>query len=335
MTAFDFRRRAVQRISSGISTTTSGTGCGGPNDDPWEAAIREIGEHVNGLLRPEAEHEQSFCWRVLMTGFGRNRVRRLLLGAEMAVVYPRPLNLRYGRALVGESSLLAQGSDRRLEDYVSFTRADFHPVDKISCDWCAVSNGVLAWTGDLLDDALRGSGPLPAHWRFDGGHPFGRVFEALRWLPLSAVRRNYDRALVAAQTADIRQRAQRRLAGAELEGFVRAAGRFVSVRHIASCVEKRYCPFLHLRELAYAPDYCIYDWRVPEQVEAAARVLAERGAVDCHECAAVLAASPLVPADDTPSIMEDYFALLCRASTGGGPAPAAGAAAETVDACTG
>jgi len=310
-------------MSGGVSSTTSDRVTRDTGSDSWQPAIRKIGDHVDSLLRRGGGFEQSFCWRAIGREFGGNPVRRLLVSTEMALITPRPSSLNYARAIVAESSLLAQGSGRRLAGYVSFTRADFNPADKLSCDWCAVCNGLLAWTGDLLDDALRGPGPLPADWRFDSNHSFRHFFTGLRWLPISAVRRGYDRALVAAQIEDIRQRAQRRLAGAELDAFMRAAGRFVVVRHCADRVERRYCPFRHLRELAYTPDYGIYDWRLPEHVQMAARVLAEHGAVDCHDCAAVLAASPLVPTDDTPSVLEDYYELLCRLSTAGASATAA------------
>jgi hypothetical protein len=285
--------------------------------------IRKIGDDVRSLLRRGGGFEQSFCWRVIGREFAHNPMRRLIVGAENVLIFPRPASLNYLRAIVAESLLLAAGSERKLEDYVSFTRADFHRLDKFGCDWCAVCNGVLAWTGDLLKDALQGPRPLPSNWRFDSNHPFRHMFKALRWLPLSAVQSNYNRDLVTAQMENIRQRAQQRLAGAELDAFMRAAGHFVFVRYSAACVEKRYCPFRHLRALAYAPQHCIYDWRVPEQVQMAAQVLAAHGVVDCHDCAAVLAASPQLPAHDSPSIMGAYFELLCDMSTGGGSVLAA------------
>jgi len=312
---------------------TNGAPCPETGADPWQAATARIGEHVRSLLRPGAGLDQSFFWRAIMREFGRNPLRRLLIGCEMAVIYPRPSNLAYARALVAQSSLLARDSERRLEDYVSFTRADFHPVDKLSCDWCSVCNGLLAWTGDLLDDALRSSRPLPAHWRFDGGHPFRRVFTAMRRVPLSAAKRHHDRAEVAAQIDDIRQRAERRLRGEALDSFMRAAGRFVLVRHTATCFERRYCPFRHLRALAYAADHWGYDWHVPEQLQAAARVLAATGDVDCHRCADALAASALPPAQDAPSVMQEYFELLCRTSIGADPAPAVQTAPGAASAC--
>lgn len=309
-------RGQVKHMPNGFASSTRVPQPLEKGPDSWHPAMQKIDDHLRSLLRPGAGFEQSFFWRVIGREFARNPLRRLVVGAEVAVISPRPASLNYARALVAESSLLAEGSERRLEDYVSFTRADFHPLDKLSCDWCAVCNGLLAWTGDLLDDALRHPDLLSPHWRFDGNHPYRHAFKALRWLPMSAAQRSYDSALVAAQVAEIRARAQQQLAGAELDAFMRAARHFVVVRHNAACIEQRYCPFRHLRALAYAPDYCVYDWRLAEHVEMAARVLAERGAVDCHDCAAVLNSSPLVPADDTPSIVEDFFELLCRTSTG-------------------
>ena len=304
------------RRFSEISTTVADSIHDATGVNAWQAAMQKIDDHLSSLLRPGGGWKDSFNWRVIYRDFGNNPIRRQLLLFEQAFIIPRRSSLNYARAVVSQSSLLAQGSERRLQDYVSFTRVDFHPVDKLSCDWCAICNGLLAWTGDLLDDALRQSNPLIAHWRFDDKHLYRHAFTVLRWLPLSAIKRHHDPAVVAAQLEDIRLRAQQVLAGAELDTFMSEARHFVIVRHNATCLERRYCPFRHLRELAYSEDYWIYDWRVPEQMVTAARVLAEHGAVDCQDCAAALANSPLFRVDDTPSIMEDFFELLCRSSSG-------------------
>ena len=286
-----------------------------------EAYLRKIIQQIlyqrDEIWQRGPSFENSFFVRAIGRKYANNGIRRLPVGIELKVILPNRAILGYIKTIADQTSQLTSMTSPGLEHYVTFTRANFHPLDKLACDWCAIANGVLVWTDRLLDEALDSADPRLEDWRFDASHLYGKVFSALRLLPLSVVRKTYDKGLLSGQLAAMHYKLEQNFTAEQSKIILPVLRRFVQIRHILECIEKRWCPFQHLREIAYAYDHQVVNCQRPEQVRLAARLLAEQGKISCHECAAVFEKSPQISADDTPSILGDYFNLLRQISAGG------------------
>ena len=196
--------------------------------------------------------EDSFCLdRIFYTKIPK--LKRLCIDKELRWVSPDTFSLQCLYELYQHFSVLySQYACASLEGYVSFTRAKFSLWDKLSCDWCSLVNGVAEYILQALRSALDSASddilllqPL-SNWILSVRY--------LRYLPYSVVRGLYDSAVVneskssllALLNADCPSHGHHRK-----RMIARIIHEIVEFKVIVTYLEKRWCPFMHLKKMAY------------------------------------------------------------------------------------
>ena len=153
-------------------------------------------------------------------------------------------------------------------NYVSFTRAKFSLWDKISCDWCSLVNGVAEYIIESLHTALESGSndvlllqPL-SNWILSVRY--------LRYLPYSVVRHLYDSDTVDQDKSNLLELLNSNFPSLDrnqYQAMCRIIHQVVEFKVIVSLLERRWCPFMHLKKMAYRREYHCFDPRARDHIE--------------------------------------------------------------------
>lgn len=84
--------------------------------------------------------------------FDRKKSMRMFINGT--IVSPNLFNIYYLITLIRQGSIITAHTDKKLEDYVSFSRASFTPLVRSWCDWCSITNGYVSFLIEAMNDYL-------------------------------------------------------------------------------------------------------------------------------------------------------------------------------------
>jgi hypothetical protein len=79
----------------------------------------------------------------------KKTIKMLIHGALISANY---INVYLLLSIVKSARIFTTSSKKNLEDYITFTRVNFHPAIKSWCDWCAIANGYAAFLIDAVNE---------------------------------------------------------------------------------------------------------------------------------------------------------------------------------------
>jgi hypothetical protein len=114
----------------------------------------EIGHQAVSIFKHENREGSFFLNNLLLPK--RPLLKRCLINKELEILLPYPTAMKSLLQLYKDANVLyGAGCELKIQDYVSSTRANFIVVDKISCDWCGLVNGVLQYCEDLIKCSIK------------------------------------------------------------------------------------------------------------------------------------------------------------------------------------
>ncbi|HHF7349794.1 TPA: hypothetical protein ACPSKE_003009 [Legionella feeleii] len=248
--------------------------------------------------------------------FGENKSLRMFVNG--ALVSPNLFNLYYLITLVRQGLILTAHTDKKLEDYVSFTRANFSPLIKSWCDWCSIVNGYGSFLIEVINDYL-------------ARDPDARTMSKLKlfkykalihfdYLKIMLPKESYFSNQPPREPADLFpafEQTNSRLLKKLLKTLTRSYNTFQAVEH-------RWCPFLHIKRIALAPTasdrYSFYlNCLGYADLMRAGEILAHFKHLKCNQCAEQINHflgnnSNAVEKDKLALHTEEFFALICKLS---------------------
>ena len=99
------------------------------------------------------------------------------------------------------------------------------------------------------------------------------------------------------------------------KAMCRIIHQIVEFKFILSLLERRWCPFMHLKKMAYKRDYHYFDPRARDHIELVGKLLQEMGYVDIHKCdidvyqCNVNINASLPDPDEEPAFFKDFLDL--------------------------
>jgi len=211
------------------------------------------------------------------------------------------------------------GRPHTLQDFVGFGRmASLDPYDKLSCDWCAIVNGVGEYLAALLRACFRrpdfdaAAFDLPGmplrttmRWQIRTFHHCPHTASAL-----FAEEVSFEDADNTVTTLEALRAGCARSCPGEVQANEQSERIFELIRPIlelcyfGEAQEQRWCPFRHASGVATAlrllPHQAL-DTRKQEELDRAMRILREDGRVSCRSCGPMLDAMLGEDADATSS----------------------------------
>lgn len=89
--------------------------------------------------------------------FDKKKSLKMFVNGQL--VCPHPINLYYLVAIVKQGRVFTVYSKKNLEEYVSFTRANFTPMVKSWCDWCSIINGYCTFIISSINSYYQNNAP--------------------------------------------------------------------------------------------------------------------------------------------------------------------------------
>lgn len=187
---------------------------------------------------------------------------------------------------------------------------------RFSCDWCSLVNGVAEYIVENLHSALEAGSddilllqPL-SNWILS--------VKYLRYLPYSVVRYLYDSNMVDQDKSNLLELLNTNytyLNRDRKKVICRIIHQIIEFKVIVSLLERRWCPFMHLKKMAYRRNYHCFDSRARDHIELVGELLKEMGCVnifkcdiDIYQCNVSIDAALSDP-DEEPALFKEYLDL--------------------------
>lgn len=211
------------------------------------------------------------------------------------------------RNMVSLATLLRESIDQNynypsninIRDYISFTRfinISKYNADKISCDWCSMVNGVV----HFIIDRTRCSPIKTASFNLVLDEILTRLFKYVDYY--SSLSKLVPNRIL------IETYARRMVYQSKDNDWTNIQCKLMELKLIVNTIEQTWCPFKHLKEMAFENDYTIYDSNVIGELKEASERLKKHGIIDCKQCPLIISSTyPLMEED---SIMKPFLDLL-------------------------
>ena len=143
----------------------------------------------------------------------------------------------------------------------------------------------------------------------------------LRYLPYSVVRCLYDSDMVNQDKSNLLELLNANFPHLDRDqhkALCRIIHQVAEFKMVVSLLERRWCPFMHLKKMAYRRDYHCFNSRARDHIELVGELLKERGCVDVYKCdidvyqCNVNINASLSDPDQTPSLFQGYLDLFIQ-----------------------
>jgi hypothetical protein len=252
--------------------------------------IRKIDNLTKDLLRSKSKWD-SFLAGPIWSYYSKETYKIFAYTsylAEVLVVRPNKYFLQYIIQLCQGILPFAHHNRKGLSEYVSFTRLNITILDRISCDWCSIVNGILHYIDDTINFALKNKDINILSWSFKS-HDYNLFLKGLRFVPKSIVRDLYNKNEALVRVQDYRSKIDKLFpkAPAKIKKlFIKSISELLILQHIVASIESRWCPFKHLRELALKKvNHRQFNWINYDELMRASILIGKHGKIDCHNCA--------------------------------------------------
>ena len=251
----------------------------------------------------------------------------------MMIITPNHFNSYRLLNIVNNFKFLTINNNKKLEEFVSFTRIDFAPQVKLFCDWCSIVNGYYSFLIDSINNNNRS---------IELNNPINKIKTLKLKLSLLEIthlyifktklfnKSPYDKKIFQSHDTTLSQHI---ISPSHLfpEIYENSSGDFKKILilltksyHILQLIERRWCPFQHMKRIAMLEhiDKDRYDSYINcdgfDEIVKAGKILSQFENIPCHECVSKLNSE--ITAETNLKIKNnyinanDYFAIMCRLS---------------------
>lgn len=239
----------------------------------------------------ELKSMDSFVLKTLQQHYhGCDRFNLYLEGLNISP-FSFQLNLVYK---ICRNSRFLMISNQDIDSYITFTRFG-SGLDKAFCDWCSIANGMLELIIDKHLELIRSDDWNVERYVQEFKLPCElKTFRNnVRSIHNGVVQKHRDQLAVRTEQIQpyIDELDNRHMSQKIKNKICSKLCSILELRNMIEIIERRWCPFRHLREINFDRNYYVYSANNTEDLKQVQEILIQSGIVDCKDCAKTINSS--------------------------------------------